>query len=450
MPHTRMEKGKVLPLQTPQAFTNRTYRLRLANQIPASKMKNGSATYKREILKNLAEKSATTTEALPTLNPDQIDEVRKFNKGKFKRNSRYVIEGEESPPPSKKRKVKCAEDTESEQEQEELKAKKPYVCTSQDMGAVPAILGGLTPGFVYDNTVDNSNLNGGGHYNAPTDTSGLWPGQEQDVSTTESTGLGAQQSAEDLVPLFASTEDQGLALLMDNTFTTPSEVVWARRNGSQNTEPIGVHWYRQSTPRHIDEDGIMVADVAHEVFAFLWEASEPMPGDTQQHTPPALNPVFDESGDGIYPGFLPQTSNAIPLTPVTGMYAPSHGIHPEILIQTPNDMVTPFMGSYAPNYGVYPVTRGQTRNQPPPSSHVAYSNLPAQTSHTPPLTPMSSYAPSRSVYPETLGQTQSYPPVTPVTNLQAPLPFQNQLGGYQADSDAAEEVWRNHHGSTDF
>ena len=49
MPHTRKHKGKVLPLQTPQAFTNRTYRFRGPNQIPASNMKNGSATYKAQI-----------------------------------------------------------------------------------------------------------------------------------------------------------------------------------------------------------------------------------------------------------------------------------------------------------------------------------------------------------------------------------------------------------------
>ena len=55
-------------------------------------------------------------EALSTFNPDQIEEVRKVNKGKFKRNSRYVVEGEESPPLSKKRKAKCAEDTESDKE----------------------------------------------------------------------------------------------------------------------------------------------------------------------------------------------------------------------------------------------------------------------------------------------------------------------------------------------
>ena len=46
MPRTQMHKGKVLPLQTPQAFTNRTYRFRVPNQIPASKMKNESAAYK--------------------------------------------------------------------------------------------------------------------------------------------------------------------------------------------------------------------------------------------------------------------------------------------------------------------------------------------------------------------------------------------------------------------
>ena len=405
-----MHKGKVLPLQTPQAFTNSTYRLRVANQIPASKMKNGSAAYKQEILKNLAEKSVTTTEALSTLNPDQIEEVRKVNKGKFKRNSRYVVKDEGSrrnPPPSKKRKARDAEDTESEPEQEEPKAKKPFVHMSQNMGAEPAIVADLTPGFVYDNTFGDSEFNGGGYYNAPTDASGLWYGQEQDASTMESTYLGAEQSAEDLVPLFATTEDQQVALLMDSTFTNPSEVIWARRNGNQNTTPIGVYYYLQSTPRHIDEDGMVVADVAHDAFSLQWEASEPIPNDVQQHMPPAFNPELDDPSDGVYPGFLPpQTSNAIPLTPVTGMYGPNHGIYPNNLTQTPNyPLVTPGMGSYAPSHGVYP---------------------------------------------DVLGQAPNYPSVTPVTTLQAPLPFQNQIGRYQAESDAAEEVLRNQYGSTGF
>ena len=423
MPHSRIHKGKLLPLQTPQAFTNRSYRFRVPNQIPASKMKNGSAAYKREILKNLAKESATTTEALPTLNPDQVDEIRKINKGKFTRNSRYVVKDNESRG-CKKRKSRAADDVDSELEQEEPKAKKRHYQTSQNMGAEPNIVGDPTPDLLYNNTVGDLDSNAQGYYNAPTEASGPWHGQEQDVSPAENTNLWAEQSEEDLVPLFATTEDQEVALLLDSTFTSPSAVIWARRNGHQNTALIGVHYYRQSTPRHIDEYGFMVADVAHNAFSSQWETSEPIPGHTQQFPsqigsnssaippmfqndiPPAVNPVFEEPGDGVYSDFLVQAPNAIPLTPVTGMYAPGHGMYPSTLTQAPN----------------YP--------QVTPS--------------------MSPYAPTRSVYTDNIGQTPNNPLVTPVTTLQAPLPFQNRIGRYQTESDAAEEVWRHHHGSRGF
>ena len=65
-------------------------------------------------------------------------------------------------------------------------------------------------------------------------------------------------------------------------------------------------------------------------------------------------------------------------------------------------------------------------------------------------TPNDPPAPSHGAYQDILGQTPNYPLVTPVTTLQAPLPFQNQIGRYQAELDAFEEVWRNHHGSIGF
>ena len=113
--------------------------------------------------------------------------------------ARYMVKDKESRG-FKKRKSRCAEDTESELEQEEPKAKKRHVHTSQNMGAEPAIVGDPPRGFFYDNTVGNFDLTGGGYYNAPTDASGLWHGQEQDVSPAENTYIWAEQGAEDLVP----------------------------------------------------------------------------------------------------------------------------------------------------------------------------------------------------------------------------------------------------------
>ena len=91
-------------------------------------MRNGSATYKAQILRNLAEQSASTTEGLSVLNPDQVEKVRKVNKGKFKQNSRYVAKKNKGttnpPPPSHKRKARHYDDTESEPEQAVQEAKK--------------------------------------------------------------------------------------------------------------------------------------------------------------------------------------------------------------------------------------------------------------------------------------------------------------------------------------
>lgn len=442
LPHTRMHKGKVLPLQTPQAFTNRTYRLRRANQIPASKMKNGSATYKTDILKNLAEMGARTTEALPILNPNQIEEARKANKGKFKRNSRYVVKNEGSggsPPPPRKRKARYAEETDSELEQEKPKAKKPYV------GAASAVAGGLTPGQFYENTVENTGFNGGHYFNAPTDAPGPWHGQEQDVYATETTNLGAEESAEDLVPLFDTIGDQGLALLMDSTFTSPSAVIRARRHGHRNTDYVGVHYYTQRTPRYVDENGVIVGDVVHEAFSGQWKASEPTLGHAQ-----SLSSHFDNTGSVGTP-LLPrgmQPPNDIPLTPVTGMYAPGHSSYPHTLTQTPTyPQVTRGMGYYAPSQ-VYPNVPRQnpyypsvaTGMNPYVPDHGVYPDVPGQTPLYPSVTRgMGSYAPSHSFYPNVPGPAPSYPSVTPVTNLQAPLQFQNHLGRFEDEEEAAEE-----------
>ena len=110
----------MLRLQTPQAFSNRAYRLRVANQIPATNPRNGSATYKEGILQNVAKERATTTEGLSVLNSSQVDRIRQNNKGKFRDNSRYVIDNQNSPktpPASRKRKSTGDDDNESESEQ---------------------------------------------------------------------------------------------------------------------------------------------------------------------------------------------------------------------------------------------------------------------------------------------------------------------------------------------
>lgn len=250
MPHTRKFKGKVLPLQTPQAFTNRSYRFRVPNQIPASKMKNGSATYKQQILKNLDEKKAATTEALSTLKPDEVDKVRRINKGKFKQNSRYEVksgvESRQAPPPSRKCKARLAECTESEAEQETPKTIMPKAKKSRlpaphkTGGAEVAVDDEITPGYDYNYTNGNAYSNDREYHTAPIGTHTVWQGQEQQASLANHAGV-VRHIEGSLVPLFATAGDHHLARLMDDTFTSPSAVIWARRNGHQLTGLISVH-----------------------------------------------------------------------------------------------------------------------------------------------------------------------------------------------------------------
>ena len=137
MPHTRERKGKILPLQTPQAFTNRAYRFRIPNQIPATNPKKGSETYKKGIMKNLAkEGNRKTTEGLSVLIPDQINEVRKNNKGKFFGNSRYLVNHSERTPAFKKRRMDSDDGIESASEYER-EAKKPCTRTPPSQEVTP-------------------------------------------------------------------------------------------------------------------------------------------------------------------------------------------------------------------------------------------------------------------------------------------------------------------------
>lgn len=248
-----------MPLQTPQAFTNRAYRFRIPNQIPASNPKNGSRTYKEGILKNIAGKSATTTEALSTLDRAQVDQLRRANKGKFNENSRYVIngDGESTEPPSrsKKRKVHGNDDTESESGQE---AKRPCTRTHQDLGAE------TPPEFANEYNVEDAYQYGQGYYEDSTYTDGAC-GDQGEVGTP----MEDQNEAEDLVPLFLTTYDRLLALT--EGFTTPEAVVYARENGYQQTLAFSVYWYRQSIPRHVEPEGNVVEDVVGSAFFHMIE-----------------------------------------------------------------------------------------------------------------------------------------------------------------------------------
>ena len=341
MPHARVKKGVVLALQTPQAFTNRAHRFRVPNQIPAFNPKNGSETYKVGILKNLAETRMNTTEGLSALDPDQVDKVRNPNKGKFKENSRYIVKKDDdsagTPLPPKKRKVHFEdddsagtplppkkrkvhfEDTESETEQGEPKAKKLCTRTPQSLELEAH---DWTQGSIYDNADQDAYLGGPGIYDEPIDTTGLLNNQEQ-ASFPQYT---ADQNGDSLVPLFSTVFDRDLALMVDPNFNSPNAVIWARRNGNQQTGQIAVFWFRQNTPRYVGPDGVMIWDVVDASIYHMFEAEEPIPGHTQYtpevasaqnvassstlgNNPYASDPLFNQPSYGGYQDFAGPASS---------------------------------------------------------------------------------------------------------------------------------------------
>lgn len=316
MPRTRKSKGRVLPLQTPQAFTNRAYRLRLPNQIPASHPKNGSKAIKAEIVKNLAKGSLKTTEALSILDQDQIDRIRRANKGKFKENSRYIVNKNQAP-------TMCPEDIDFESEEAMPKAKRPCIRPHQTLEGEVQGPKDTALGSIYDDNKDAE----WDFYDEITGTSPATDHHEQVNIPSNIGGSMSIQAQEDLVPLFATIEDQGLALIMDKTFASPGVVIQARRNGNQQTRQIGVYWYSPGIPRYEWPDGTVMESVVHGAFWNQIEAVEHVPGDTQLmsqddrtnngapcfmqgNIPPAFdpmfNPLFDASSHQGYQGFPEQ------------------------------------------------------------------------------------------------------------------------------------------------
>ena len=320
MPHNRERNGKVLRLQTPQAFTNRAYRLRVANQIPATNPRNGSATYKEGILQNVAKERATTTEGLSVLNSSQVDLVRQNNKGKFRDNSRYVIDNQNSPktpPASKKRNSTGDDDNESESEQGGER-----LCTQKVQSLEVESLLADDADIYSDGTSD---------YEQPRKTAEQRVDLEREDHPTDTTGSSEDLDQDCLVPLFATSEDQGLALVENEEWTSPEAVILARRQGNQQTRQINIYWYSPYAPRHVGVDGNSVPGVVHFAFRHLYQAEEQVPSDThftwqedsaygdvppttQSTIPPAIDSLLDEPYRHSSRGLSPQASGNPQLT----------------------------------------------------------------------------------------------------------------------------------------
>ena len=319
MPHNREKNGKVLRLQTPQAFTNRAYRMRVANQIPAANPRNGSATYREGILENVAKERATTTEGLSVLSSSQINLVRRKNRGKFSDHSRYVIDNTNSPktpPVSRKRHSTGDDDTESESEH---RAKKPRTRKVQSLE-------------VESQLADNADIYSDGTYgyDQPTEIAEQRVDLEREDHPADTTVFSDDLDQDCLVPLFATTEDQGLALVENEEWTTPEAVILARRQGNQQTRQINVYWYSSWAPRHVGVDGNSVPEVVNFAFWRLYQAEEKIPSDThstwqgdsaygvvspstQSITPTAIDSLLDEPYRQSSRGLSPQAPENLQL-----------------------------------------------------------------------------------------------------------------------------------------
>lgn len=261
-------------------------------------------------MNNLAKESTKTTEALPTLDRGQVNQLRMANKGKFNENSRYVInrnkDSAELQSHSRKRKTCGDDDAKSEPQQEAYTSKRSCTWNHEVVGAETSpefvneyntedtyqdgqgfyeeptytagawgeVLGAETsPDFVNEYNTEDAYQGGHGYYEEPTYTAVAWDDQGQMGIPME-----GQNVAEDLVPLFLSTYDQTLAL--SEGFTTPEAVVYARENGYQQTLRYSVYWYRQSTPRFVSPDGNVVEHVVGSDFFHLFEWVQPIANNT--------------------------------------------------------------------------------------------------------------------------------------------------------------------------
>ena len=311
MPHKIMKRGMILPLQTPQAFTTRAHRLRVPNQIPACTSKQGNATYRAGILKNIAKENASTTEGLPTLDSHQFKKVREKNEGKFFGNSRYIINdngSSKTPPTMKKPKEQCENDTKSNAQQQ-----------------IP-----MPSAWAFQSLKESSRHDENAHVcSKRTDLFEKEGDSYEAVLYPESvTGCRGQET---LVPLFACIEDRGLALLENQNWSTPSAVISARREGNQQTREIGVYWYSSKIPRYVGWDGRVEEDIVDNNAMHLFLAREPIPGGDElvwqdnsansfaldfvpSSISTAIKPSFDERRRESPQGFLSQSSADYPRT----------------------------------------------------------------------------------------------------------------------------------------
>ena len=238
--------------------------------MPTARPKNGSAAYKKEILRNLAEKNAKTTEDLPTLKQSQIAKVRKANEGKFDENSRYVVKKKEGstamppPPSSRKRKANHDNDTVPEEPLEAPVVKRQRIQTPYQMGLETPGPNDQTWGSLSDDVDADAYWEGANVYNAPPNSATVGNEQTKSLSPAQSTSHFQDHYENGLVLLFSTIIDRQHALAISPSFTSPAAVKRAREEEGWKTDFINVDWYKPDVPRYVNpNDGSIVEGVAH-------------------------------------------------------------------------------------------------------------------------------------------------------------------------------------------
>ena len=192
------------------------------------------------------------------------------NKGKFWGNPRYVIstdDSPQSPPASIKRKSQSDDDNDYEFENDD----NDYEFENDDND--------------YELENDDDNLEplfeDSELFYDPTKMAEQWDDPEQDDYHTYPTETWVDQNDEHLVPLFATVDDLGLAMVENENWTTPAAVIRARRDGNQQTRQIDLYWYDRNVPRQVGADGNVVNGVVNFNSRHLYQAEEDIPGDIQ-------------------------------------------------------------------------------------------------------------------------------------------------------------------------
>lgn len=252
MPHFRLtsEDGETLPVQVKTTFTNRAHNFRCSNALKAMFKRSGSDVINKgfdKVLKNHKSKKAGF---VPKLTPNEIEQVKEGNQGKFKSHSRYVVEEEDgSRSGQMKRKAMAGTSTSLNTHRDQGAPKK----LKRENQASPSPVGNLDPRSPYS------------PYPAPHD---YWARQGPYTQVTNAEGSTYEpfSAADDIImiPLFTSLKSQVLARAQG--YETPRAALKAIREGSTRLNGFAVLWYDRQTERELGNPNVVMEEERHAGF----------------------------------------------------------------------------------------------------------------------------------------------------------------------------------------